>query len=228
MGIESLLFLLLPAALIGVVGFLVQSSLRDPRTVSWWRLAGSVLIAVGVCFRLGFLASVGGLGGVFAVILGLIATLPALGAGIWIAWSVPRWRKLVALLVLLIPTAFWISIEQGDAQSLEQITQRHGDQIVQALQAYHTAQRNYPAALSDLVPSYLPSLPDALTTQGTGWLYQSDIERYTLGYWYYPGKEVVMLCRYSSTKPSWDCGVTPNTQEGWAPFQVVWTPVAEP
>jgi hypothetical protein len=227
--LESLLFFVLPTTLTGVAGFLIQASLRDQRTISWWRLAGSIIIVLGVCFGLGALASVGELGGPFALISGTIATIPAFISGIWIGWSVPRWRRLAApLVVLLIPYAFWSSIWQGDAQSPEKVTQRHGDQIVQALESYQAAQRRYPVALTELVPIYLPSLPTALTTQGTGWLYHTDSQQYTLGYWHYPSKEAAILCRYHSTSPSWDCGVTANTAQGWAPFRVVWTPVPQP
>jgi hypothetical protein len=229
LALQSFFFCVLPAALSGWAGFLIQSSLREPRTIAWQRLAASAIVVLAVCVGLDAIANVGQLGAPFALILGASATLPILITGVWIAWSAPRWRKLVApLVVLLIPTAFWMSIQQGNAQSPEQITQRHGDRIVQALQAYHAAQRSYPAALTDLVPKYLPGLPNALTTQGMGWLYQTDSQQYTLGYWHYPSREEVILCRHRSTSPSWDCGVTANTAQGWAPFQVVWTPVPQP
>jgi hypothetical protein len=228
MAIEQLLFFLFPAMLTSVAGFLVQSSLRDPRAISWWRLVISVLIIVGCCVGLGTLARGGQLGGPVALILGAVATVPILITGVWIVWSAPHWSKLIApLIVLLIPTAFWISIQHGDAQSPEQITQRHGDRIIQALDAYHADQRSYPAALTALVPRYLPSLPDARTTQETGWLYQTDSQQYMLGYWYDPDKAVVTVCRYHSTNPSWACSPTANTVQGWAPFQIVWTPVPE-
>ncbi len=224
MTLENLVFVL-PAIFIGVAGLLIQSSLRYPHVISWWRLASGIIIVLGVCFGLAALASVGGLAPLFALILGSIATLPALISGVWIAWSAPRWRKLAAPLVgLLIPFAFWISIWQGDAQSPENITQRHGDQIVHALETFHTVQQSYPAALTALVPIYLPNLPVALTTQGTGWLYDTDSHTYTLGYWHYPGKYDVILCRFRSTSSAWNCGVTDNTPQGWAPFRIVWTP----
>ena len=229
MVLESLLLFVLPATLTAVAGFLIQASLRDRHAISWSRLTASIIIVFGVCFGLGALARAGGLAGPFALILGAIATLAAFISGIWIGWSVPRWRKLAApLVVLLIPCAFWMSIWQGDAQSPEKVTQYHGDQIVQAVDSYHAAQRGYPVALTELVPIYLPSLPEALTTQGTGWLYHTGSQQYTLGYWHYPDKDGVLLCRYRSASPVWKCEVTATTVQGWAPFQVVWTPVPQP
>jgi len=227
--ITSLLFFILPPTLTGLAGFLIQSSLRQPHTILWSRLVGSIIIFVGICVGLGTLASAGELGGPVALLVGILATLPVLMTGAWIAWSIPHWRKVVAPLVsLLIPAAFWLSIWQGDAQSPEQITQRHGDQIVQALESYYAAQHSYPAALADLVPGYVSTVPEAVTTQGMGWLYHTDSREYMLGYWHYPDKEAVILCRYRSASPAWNCAVTANTVQGWAPFHVVWTPVPEP
>lgn len=227
--LESLLFLFLPPSFTALAGFLFQSALRQPNRVIWWRLITGTLIFALMCLYLEELASDGGLGGAVALITAIFATLPILISAAWILWSVPRWRKLCAIiLVLLLPSAFWFSIQQGDAQSPESITQLHGDQIVQALEHYHSIQQRYPAALATLVPNYISRLPDALTTQGTGWLYHTDGRQYTLGYWHYPDRDAVILCRYHSIRPEWQCKVTPNNQYGWAPFPVVMTPESQP
>jgi hypothetical protein len=213
--IETLFFLFLPPSFTALAGSLLQSALRQPNRIAWWRLITGTLIFALMCLYLEELASAGGLGGTVALTAAIFATLPILISAVWILWSAPRWRKLVApALVLLFPGAFWFSIQQGDAQSPESITQHHGDQIVQALEQYRSTQQRYPSALATLVPNYISSLPDALTTQGTGWLYHTDGRQYTLGYWHYPDRDAVMLCRYHSIHPEWQCKATPNNQYG--------------
>lgn len=114
-----------------------------------------------------------------------------------------------------------MSLAQGVSDSSEERTKRNGDALVAALQSYYAAERRYPAALDELVPPYLPALPEALTTQGTGWLYMSDTQQYTLGYWYNPGKIDFFLCRYQSHEPGWTCRVELHSAAGWAPFEPV-------
>lgn len=212
----------------GCAGYLLQSALRDTNHIVWWRVALSISLILGLCGGFGLIASTGQLAPVIAIVLAVYTTVVVLIASIWIAWTVPRWRKLSALpFAILAPYAFWASIQYGDAQSPENITQQHGDLIVQTLERYHNAQGAYPSALTDLVPAYIPALPEALTTQGTGWLYKAQHDQFALGFWYWPDKLGAMVCKYRTSERKWDCSPAFDAQ-GWAPFDGVSTPTPTP
>jgi hypothetical protein len=217
-----------PTLLVGIAGFFLQYALRDPCLVRWRYIAVSLaLLAVG-CFLLGTIASFGRLWPFWAFLIALSCVSVALVTAIWIAWSLRRWRKLIALLVVFVlPAVFWASVLTGDTQSPEGITEKNGDMIVQALEQYHDANGMYPTHLAELVPVHLSELPEALTTQGTGWLYTSDARKYTLGYWHYPHKLGVILCLHDSETTEWQCESTVYAQ-GWEPFSPVLTPIPTP
>jgi hypothetical protein len=217
-----------PIPLAGISGFLLQYGLRDPCRVRRWCIAVSLTLLIGGCLLLWYFASLGQLGPLFAYLTALSAAGVALVTAIWMAWSLPRWRKLTALLVgLLLPGAFLASVRMGDAQSPERITERNGDVIIQALEKHHIENGVYPTNLAELVPAHLNELPEALTTQGTGWLYTSDTREYTLGYWHYPHKFGVILCLHSSETAGWQCESTYEPRD-WSPFSPVLTPIARP
>src|SRR5262245_43450141 len=208
----------------GGAGYLLQSALQDAGRIIWWRIALSVSLVACLCIALAWIASAGEIAPVVAVVLAAFTTVAVLFAGIWVAWTVPGWRKLSVLpFVILAPYAFWASIQYGDAQSPEKITQQHGDLIVQTLERYHNATGAYPLALTDLVPAYIPALPEALTTQGTGWLYKAQRDQFALGFWYWPDKLGAMVCKYRTSERKWDCSPAFDAQ-GWAPFDGISTP----
>jgi hypothetical protein len=179
MSLLWLLFVIIPSA----SGFLLQSALHNKDRIIWWRVALSISLIGCLSGVLAWIASIGQFAPVGALILAGYAIIVVLIASAWIAWTVPRWRKLSALaLVILTPYAFWTSIQYGDTQSPESITQRHGDMIIPALEQYHAAHGAYPSALNELVPNYISVLPEALTTQGTGWLYKAESGQYALRY----------------------------------------------
>jgi len=217
-----------PIPLVGIAGFLLQYGLRDPYRVRWGSIAVSLALLAAVCFLLWNTASLGRLGPVFAFITVLSVAGVTLVTAIWMLWSLRRWRKLIALLVgFALPAVFLASVWMGEEQSPEEITQRNGDVIVQALGQYHTESGVYPTDLAELVPAHLNELPEARTMQDTGWLYTSDTRKYTLGYWHYPDKLGVILCLHSSKITGWQCEPTYRAQD-WSPFSPVPTPVLRP
>jgi hypothetical protein len=184
------------------------------------------LFALACTLLCGF-ASLGHLGPVLALLTMLSATGVAIVTGAWMVYSLPGWRKLSAVLIgFVLPMVFSASIWVGENQSPEKVTRRNGDKIAYALEQYYAETGEYPTELNDLVPANLTELPQALTTQGTGWLYTSSTNQYTLGYWHYPHKLGVVLCLYSSESKNWQCESTFHSQ-GWGPFSPVWTPVPE-
>jgi hypothetical protein len=227
---DEILFLIMafgPIPLAGIAGFLMHSGLRDWWRISWWHMGGGLALFAMGCLLLRDLASGGRLGPVIAFLVALSATGVAIVTALWMVWSLPRWRKLAALLpAIVLPAALFVSIWIGEGQSPEEITQRNGDTIAQALERYHAETGIYPAELTELVPTCLVEIPEALTTQGTGWLYTSDSNQYTLGYWHYPDKLGVILCLHSSTDEGWQCQST-YSAEDWTPFSPVPTPTVQ-
>jgi hypothetical protein len=214
--------------LVGIAGILVQRGLRNGQRIRWW-IAGGSLIAIALAgLLLGHLGSQGGWGGVWAFILSLTTGVIAVVICVWLIWVLPRWRKLAsfgfaaatALMVL-------VSWKLGNYYSPEATVERNAETIVQALEEYHTESSTYPAALDELVPVYLPVLPEAVTTQGTGWLYTSNGDSYTLGYWFNPRKFGVTLYLYSSENAKWEWRFTYSAQD-WTPFSPVPTPTSKP
>ncbi len=213
-----------PPFFTAIVGFLMQSSLHESRKIHWWRIALSLMLSVLACFALGHVASFGGWAPAFAFFVALSATGIAIVAGLWMVWSLPRWRKLAALVVgVVLPVTFLASISIGETRSPETVTEKNGDRIVQALEQYHLETGTYPTELTGLAPVYLAALPEALTTQGTGWLYTSNDKQYTLGYWHDPDRDGATLCLHSSESKNWECEFT-FMPRGWGPFQGVPTP----
>lgn len=215
--------------LTGIAGFLMQSSLRDPQRIIWWRGIASFVLFVLISFALGSWGTFVGVGTVIAFLIASSATGVAIVTGVWTAWSLPRWRKLTALMIgIVFPAAFFASIWVGASWSPESITKKNGDLIVQSLEQYYVENGVYPTELTELVPGYLTGLPKALTTQRTGWLYTSTINQYTLGYWHSPGSYgIVTLCLHQSRSKKWECKPTLHTRD-WEPFSPVLTPIPTP
>jgi hypothetical protein len=213
-----------PAVLVGLVGFaslLIWAGFRNislPR--AWAYVIGGALVLALVCTWLGDMAGAGNLGGPIAFVFGLPAVGVAWIVALWMLWKARSWRKTGALLLAVIfPTALFLSIQLGDMRSPESLTQRNGTAIVEGLRRYRADRGAYPAVLDDLVPGYLLALPEAITTQQTGWLYGTTGGEFTLGYWYYPDKLGSIVCLYTSAAPRWECG-----DNHWGPFTPVWTP----
>ena len=208
--------------MVGVAGFLMQSSLQDASRISWWRIITSSVLLVSLCVFMAIISSGGG--GLGAILLILPTVGVEIVAALWMVWSLPRWRKFAALIMgVAVPVGLVVSVLIGNTQSPETITEKNGNRIVQALEQYHLETGAYPTELTKLVPVYFAAVPEAHTTQGTGWLYTANDNQYTLGYWYYPEKYGVTLCLHSTENNKWECEPT-YLSRGWGPFQGVPTP----
>jgi hypothetical protein len=180
------------------------------------------LVSTIILCTLTFLfSSAGEFGPVAALMLGLAGTCAALGGAIAMAWRLPRWQKGLAIFpAVLLPVLLYSSLSFGEAQSPEEQTKRHDIQIAIALDQYYTQHGAYPRSLVNLEPAFVSPLPEALTTQGRGWLYQADEDTYMLGFWYWPAKDGVEVCLYASLTRVWDCKFN-----NWGPFPGVTTPL---
>ncbi len=110
------------------------------------------------------------------------------------------------------PTLTATATSTGDpASPLSQEIQdgiNRGNQIVKAIEAYHSAMGNYPSAITDLMPVYMKSIP--LTTTGQSYFYRlfdpaSPIasEVYWLEFRAVDQDHVV--CTYMRRIDYWDC-----------------------
>ena len=112
------------------------------------------------------------------------------------------------------------------------VTANNADIIVKALEQYHTENSVYPTTLADLEPGYLTTLPEAITTRGMGWLYTSDGDQYTLGYWQSVWEHTAVVCLYVSQDEAWNCTDSCRNWPAqdpagcWGPFTPVPTPTS--
>ena len=143
----------------------------------------------------------------------------ALIASALLALFLPGWRKLVAvLLVIVFPVALFASIQIGDAYSWERIAEKNGVVVAQALNRYHADHLTYPKALTELVPTYLDNLREPRTVWG--WLYTATRDEFSLGYVNWVDREGYSVCVYGSMVPEWNC--LPGST---GPFTIAPTPM---
>jgi hypothetical protein len=210
--------LFLPYLFSGVAAFLIQAGLRKPKRLGWFVPLGLVMF-LAVALSLAEVAGYGGLGTVFAFLTAVATGGVALVAAIWMLWSLEGWRKSAAVLAgVLFPLSLFLSVRVGDSNSPENITERNGAEIIAALDNYYQSEGVYPNSLSDLLPDHFLSLPDALTRQGTGWLYDRTDTGFILGYWRWPEKMGADVCLYQSVARYWNCELN-----NWGPFRPVET-----
>jgi hypothetical protein len=182
-------------------------------------VVGTVLFSL-ICYWLFTLASYGDMGPFGAFAIGVICAGIAVICGIWMAWRLKTWRKLAAVLVgVVFPLTLFFSVQFGEAQSPEKITRQNAEEIVVALLQYQEKYGQFPSALSRLEPEFFVTLPEALTSQHTGWLYETKDDRFTFAYWKWPEKYGSWVCLYDSTNSTWNCELN-----NWGPFKPVPTP----
>jgi hypothetical protein len=209
----------LPYLLTGIAGFLLQRGLRSSPVVLWQILVAVVLMSL-VYMMIVDVTRIGLLSILLGILIAFSVSLMGMVIAIWLVLSLKGKHKLAALLPgLVFPMILVAGVAVGDSYSPESITQKNGDAIVKALQHYRNDRGTYPPDLSQLKPAYLSVLPEALTTQGTGWMYQLRDTEFTLGYWYYPAKDGSLVCLYRPSQTKWDCGAN-----NWGPFPRVSTP----
>ncbi len=213
-------FLFGPVATTTVGVFLLHSGLRQPGKLIWWRIASCTILLAVTPYWLSRIAQLGDLAIVYVFLLTLFLACVAIVSGLWMLWVLHKWRKVAsATVAVAFPILLWFGFLAGMSNAPEEATENNGDQIVQVLRDYHTHSGVYPKQLAQLEPEYLTILPQALTTQGTGWLYSSDGTTFTLGYWKWPEKFGAWVCLYESDNPKWVCDLN-----HWGPFQEVPTP----
>jgi hypothetical protein len=214
------LFCLLPALCTALAAFLLHRGLASPRLLGRWFLFASLLLLILIGSSILFAAVRAEDGGLFAFIFALPITATAVGAAIWLALTLPSWHKLAAVGIgLLFPMLLMLSIQLLATPAPETITRQHGDVLIQALERYAHTTGSYPDQLTDLVPTYLPTIPEATTTQGTGWLYHGAAQQFILGFWYWPEKYSSWVCLHQSGHVGWEC-----RYDNWGPFSPVSTP----
>lgn len=216
----EILFPFAPLLATGLASFLIHSGVREPRKYSWLFVTAGLAMLAAICYWLSDLASLGYMALVGALFIGFLCACVAIISALWITLTLKGWRKLSAILLgVAFPLSMYYSILVGDTKSPESSTRHNGDVIVQALYQYQAGTGRFPTDLADLEPTLLATQPEALTTQGTGWLYESTSDSFTLGYWYWPDKFGSSVCLYESSNSQWNCA-----HNNWGPFQTVWTP----
>lgn len=212
-----------PPLLIGVQGILLYSALHTSSKVDWGQLLVSAVMLALTSYALYDLTRMGLLAPLFAMGIALATTGVTLVVGIWLIWVLAGWRKSISVVSLIVvPLVLVASLAAGNARAPESITKINGSTIAQALERFHEDKLVYPQSLEELIPVYLQEIPEALTTQGTGWLYVASGGEYTLGYWYWPD-DCTSLCKYSSEDHAWSCNIA-CLSEDWTPFTPVPTP----
>jgi hypothetical protein len=179
----TLYLLVFPSALTGIAGFLIESGLHSHPVSSPWKAALGLLLLGPVLIITYDTAKVGYLGPVFALLLTTVAvTGMAIVIALWLAWTLRGWRKSASLVfAVALPVGLYASLMTGNAHSPESLTEQNGGNIVEALNKYNNSTGSYPERLTDLVPGQLREIPEALTTQGMGWLYEGAGEKFMLG-----------------------------------------------
>lgn len=212
-----------PVLLTLVAAALLYVGLRRPQQVVWWAAGGSLLVLAGFAVWVYALARerYPAMGWYYAPNLALLATATAISAALVLGLTLQGRRKLSALGIgLLFPLALLGAYMAGSAPSQTEIAvaqqERNAVLLVEELARYYGQNGDYPQSLDALVPTYLPELPDAPTTQGVGWLYQSGDEDFVLGYPDYlrGTAEEPLVCLHSPEVPQGAC-----MAGNWGPFE---------
>jgi len=215
---ESLFLGFGPAIITTIAAFFFYTGLRDSQKTSWIKIALGISLLWLVCGWL--IALVISDWGVIAFTEVLFASGAAVLAGIWLIWSLARWRKLAGLLLGVgFPFVLFISLEVGFPYSPDSIIRKNGNVIARALNEYYADKGNYPEILDELVPTYLADLREPETIWG--WLYRAGEDDFTLGYVFYVDKLGYTICKYSRTAPEWNCPLDYST----TPFHLAPTPM---
>ena len=95
----------------------------------------------------------------------------------------PERTKLTGLLYLILIPGLMIAVSvMAQRVDFRQVTVRHADWTVQAIESFFARQGRYPGTLSELTPRYLLSVPEPMIIYGQDWCYESGEDYYRLGY----------------------------------------------
>jgi hypothetical protein len=222
--VEALIIIIF-LAMIFLPGTLIQRAFKKNQPISWLIAAGGLIIQIWMGLLLGFLASGPWIFGLGALFISIIVGVITIFFSIWMTITLPGKRKWSALgFILVTAVIVLLGMNIGLYFSPETTVARNAKTIAQAIEDYHVKTGNYPAAIDELIPEYLPMMLEAETTDGHGWLYQSTSDSYTFGYWIGPHDYGVTLCLYGSGWEDEVCRDTGREENDWEPFEPVITP----
>jgi hypothetical protein len=210
------LLIFMPIVVVVAAAYLFYRALRTAGVVSWRNISfgASLLLAIFCeCIVLETL----GLGPV-ALTQIMLTAIASVTAGIVLAIKLPHIKIWTGLLVSLVFIGILlIGFSFGLQYTPDAIISRNGQSIAAALRKYYEAAQKYPAALNELVPKYLDSLHEPRTTGG--WLYQVEVDDFTLGYVVDVDKSGYLICTMKAASTKWNC-----LQDSETPFKLGPTP----
>jgi hypothetical protein len=193
-GMYLVAYLLWPGLMTVLAGRLVYAALAGDWTQAWLR--GAAFIALAAVL----VAAVGGLvayqvvwdlamDGLSALATVTTAVLPAaLAAGMLMAWALPGWRRLGALVFAgLAPLALYQVVSGGllTARPL-QLTADRAAAVAQAVEHFQAERGRYPLTLAELPPWYRTRLYEPVVLRDETWCYEGGAAFYRLGYVHRP------------------------------------------
>lgn len=109
--------------------------------------------------------------------------LTAILSGLALTIRLPGWQKLVGAAFAILAPLYMYGIYSGASQvDYRQLTEDRAARIQQAIEVYYDRSGAYPAALDQLTPRDLWSVPAPVIIPGQEWCYDSQGSYYRLGY----------------------------------------------
>lgn len=200
----SILLFFIPSFLSFLAAFLIFKGLATPSRIEWWLTGTGIAVLLLVCAFLFVMFVISGLFSVVAILMGLFAAGAMLIAGISAAVAVPGARRKVwvAAITLGYPALMVVSFFAAQPLTFNSQSERQGEAIARALDAYHARTGRYPVSLAQLEPVDMAALPEQ--TSIGGWLYQTSGDHYLLGFAGDPGEYGYSADIYSSQNHQWD------------------------
>ncbi len=225
---EFLLLQFGPAILTTSAAFLLYFGLRDRGKIYWGRTLVGLGFLVAACCWLVVLTVFGDWpGAIIAIIEAFAAIGPAIGAGLWLLWSLNGRRKLIGLLVgIVFPVVLLASLSASQSYTPTALREKNGESIAQALARYRSSKGTYPQKLDELVPVYIDDLQEPETIWG--WLYKANGNEFILGYVDWIDDLGYGIRVYSSSKPWWDSVDCRFPNSSVCPFVLEATPAPTP
>ena len=210
-----------PGLAVALAARLIHASVAGDQPSNWLatviRLALVVLLLLVIGYQIVTEAvwdrATDGLGSAF---LALDAIMVAIAAAMLLAWALTGWRRLAALVfVLLVMLSLAHSNEQGMRMQMSptEVTKAHAEEINQAIQRYYEREGRYPSTLVALMPFYLWHIPQPMILRDQTWCYEGGDDYYRLGYVHRPGfgapADYISVRVHAAVgeppEPSWPC-----------------------
>jgi hypothetical protein len=123
-------------------------------------------------------------------VIPVVVFMVATAAAMLLSWAVTGWRRLGALVfVLLVTSTAFFSFNLGSWMALSPpwLTEARAEKIERAIQRYYERQGHYPSRLANLTPFYLWRIPQPMIFRDQTWCYEGGDDYYRLGYVHQPG-----------------------------------------